>query len=132
MDGSEEFLLHARSMSQSGGACIMEFFRCPKCEHTQCAVHQFRREVPCGACGALMKSIVPQLPQPGEITKDCLMLSLRSVRDAYPVVGKATAEWMNKQEGFVKAMAASFACYEVRRALNKVESLARDISGGHR
>lgn len=125
------FMQHAHQMSDMNGACVLESWTCPHCQQQQRSAHSFRETLKCGRCKKTTMSRVPRLPQPGEMTKDQLLEAIRLVRSIYPEVTDETREWISKHEGAVRAIATTLACDEARRALAKVEEVARQMSGGH-
>lgn len=126
-----EFMQNAHQMSDVNGACVLESWTCPHCHQQQRTAHFFRETLKCGACGKTCASRVPRLPQPGEVTKDQLIEAIRLVRSIYPEMTAETREWIGKHEGAVRAIATALACDEARRALGRVEDIARQMSGGH-
>lgn len=130
-DDGNGFMRGAMETARMNGACILEWFTCPRCNKQQCASHSFRRTVNCGQCGQEMKSRVPALPTEGMVTAEMLTAAIRTVKSLYPECDDKTAEWLEKLEGAVRCTSIAYGCHLVRDALDKVEELARQMSGGH-
>lgn len=129
----QRFIENAKTMARMNGACVFEFFTCPnpECAFQQAVTHPFREVVPCAKCGQRMASRVPRLELPGEVTKLMLEQAIYLVRQAYPQPCDATREWLEKQEGPIKAVALAWACVEVNKALNSIQTFARAMTGAH-
>lgn len=130
-DDHNGFMAGAMQTARMNGACVLEWFSCPKCGKGQCASHSFRRTVNCGQCGHEMQSKVPNLPTEGMVTKEMLTEAIRAVRKVYPQCDEKTAAWLEKLEGAVRCTSITYGCHLVHQALNQVEELARHMSGGH-
>lgn len=130
-DDIRGFIAGAREAARLKGACVLEFFTCPACGQQQTASHGFCREVRCQACSVLMPSIVPPLPTVGEVTKAHLTDAMRQVRSGTPEISEKTREYLASQPPAVQMAMTSWACHEVRRALDAVERIARRAAGGH-
>lgn len=130
-DDHNGFMAGAMQTARMNGACVLEWFSCPKCGKGQCASHSFRRTVNCGQCGAEMQSKVPNLPTEGMVTKEMLTEAIRAVRKVYPQCDEKTAAWLEKLEGAVRCTSIAYGCHLVHQALNQVEELSRQMSGGH-
>lgn len=131
MRSAVQFMQAANQASDMTGACVLESWTCHHCKQQQRSAHGFCETLKCGRCGRTTASRVPRLPQPGELTAEMILEAIRMVRNIYPEVPESTREWVSKQEGAVRAIATSLACDEARRALDKIEEVARTMSGGH-
>lgn len=125
------FMAHSRLLARAKGVVALEFFECVGCNREFTRAHPFCESLPCTHCGHWNVSKSPRLPTPGEVTKEMLSEAMRAVRSVYPEINDATAAWMDRQEGHVRAIGAAMGCREARKALDQVERFARMLSAGH-
>lgn len=125
------FMQVAQQQAKMGGACVLEFFTCDRCQQQQTSTHAFCESLPCARCGNRMASKVPRLPQPGEMTVDGLVFAITQLRQAFPLPNDETRKWIERQEGAVKCVASAYAMMAVHRVLDTIQEIGRATSGGH-
>lgn len=128
-----QFIAEAQKAAKLTGACVLEVFSCPHCgTGEQMAAHHFCESVVCGNCKKTVPSKVPPASRPGEVTKENLMQAIRLVRGTLPDIRPETIEFCERQEGHVRCVGTTIGVMHTRKMLDKVEEVARALSGGHR
>jgi len=130
-EGAARFITQSRLTAQKNGAVVFEYFKCPHCTFDQVTTHQFAESVPCVKCKKRMASVVPRISQPGEVSVDTLYEAIQLVRSIFPVIPDPTQEWLAKQEGHVRVVGEAIGNIHAHYALDKVEEVARKLTGGH-
>lgn len=126
-----EFTAKAIEAAKLTGYCVIEWFECNECEFHGVAAHHFSESFECPNCGHRNGSMLPRLPRPGEITVEMLQGAMSMIRRIISRPKPETIDWMNRQEGAVRCIAATYGAEVTHQMLDKIEELARDMSGGH-